>query len=207
MLKRRQHRQNLPHHPIFRLDRLVRVGVRANRNRRHLIGPAPQLPLQHPRNPRPRNQPRLKIQARRQVQIGMRRPCKAINAAMFAAPIGVDRPVKRQVGRAVVGHSRPGPLHPHLGLDQSILLRHIPTVIERDPMCRFKPPRIVAVGPPRPQTLTGQKAVFLGLHGLKLEQIRNYCQRNLHAPPLLSAFIKGMSQRAKSARVFRPIDR
>ena len=51
---------------------------------------------------------RLEIEPGRQIVKGVGRPGEAIDAAMLAAAIGVDRAVEADVGRAVAGDDRPG---------------------------------------------------------------------------------------------------
>src|SRR5690606_39747062 len=44
---------------------------------------------------------RLEVQARRQVEVGMRGPGEAIHAAVLAAAVGIDRLAEADVGRLV----------------------------------------------------------------------------------------------------------
>src|SRR3546814_5182126 len=58
---------------------------------------------------------RLEINAGRQVVIGMGRSGKAVDAAMFAAALGVDRAIEADVGRIVAGDDRARPFHRDAG--------------------------------------------------------------------------------------------
>ena len=68
-------------------------------------------------------------------------PSKTIDAAMFAAAIGVHRAVKRQIGRAVEAERRAGPLHPDLGAQQPFVLWQIPAIVDGNTGFAFKPAR------------------------------------------------------------------
>ena len=85
------------------LDGLVGVGIGADGDHLRHIALARQFPRQHRADAGPGDQPRLEVEPRRQVQEGVAGPREAVDAAMLAAPVGVDRTVEGQIGRAVVG--------------------------------------------------------------------------------------------------------
>ena len=145
----RQHLHHLAHHAPLRLAGLIGIGIRPDGNRCHPIPPRPQLARQHRPDPGPRDQPRLEIQPRRQVQKGMAGPRETIDAAMLAAPIGVHRPVEGQVRRPVETQRRSRPLHPHLGAQQ-MRLHRLPAIGDALHPMRLEPPRRIRQRPPRP---------------------------------------------------------
>ena len=98
-----KHRQKITHHAITRLNRLVRIGVGANRNRGHIIGFGRQLTGQNLGGVFFTGQTRLEIKPSRQTQIRMTGARIAITAPVFAPAIRVDRAIKRNV-RAVITH-------------------------------------------------------------------------------------------------------
>jgi hypothetical protein len=60
-------------------------------------------------------QPALEIDPGRKIVKGVGRPRKAIDAAVLAAAIGIDRAVEADVGRGVAGQDRARPLDRHAG--------------------------------------------------------------------------------------------
>ena len=88
------------------LNRLIGVGIGTNCNRQRLITRPGQRLAEQCRSIRFGEQLAFKIQSRRQIMIGMARPRIAIDTAMFATPIRVNRPVKRQIGRCVKAQNR-----------------------------------------------------------------------------------------------------
>ena len=58
----------------------------------------------------------------------MARPGIAIGAAMFAAPIGVKRPVKAEIGRGDGVDHRPGALLRHLRAQEPHLFGQVPAI-------------------------------------------------------------------------------
>src|SRR3546814_6696108 len=80
---------------------------------------------------------RLEINAGRQVVIGMGRPCKAVDAAMLAAAIGVDRAIETDVGRIVEGDDRARPFHRDAGPERR--RRVIKTLPRGQPLAVYLP--------------------------------------------------------------------
>src|SRR5689334_14583110 len=91
--------------PAF-LDRLIRVGIGAHRDWAAFVPGAGQSRMEQLRRLGFHEQTGLEIHAGRQVVIGVGRPREAIDAAMLATSIGVDRAVKPDVRRAVAGQDR-----------------------------------------------------------------------------------------------------
>ena len=96
-----QHFQDRTHDAVFALDRLIGIGVGADRHHRRAVARLAQLGFQQLRRVRLEQKLRLEIEAGRQAEIGVGRPRETIDAAMLAAAIGIDRAVERDVGRAV----------------------------------------------------------------------------------------------------------
>ena len=101
-----QHLQDAAHDLALLFNRLIGVGIGANGDDLGDIATRRQLRGQQARRIGAGDQLRFEIQPRRQAQIGMAGAGKAIDAAMFAAPIRVDRLLKTQIGRGV-GRNHP----------------------------------------------------------------------------------------------------
>ena len=63
------------------------------------------------------DQPGLEIEAGREIKPGMGRAGEAVDAAMLAAPIGIDRAVEGNVGRLIAGDDAARPFHLYLGAE------------------------------------------------------------------------------------------
>ena len=90
-----------------------------------------QLPLEELGRALLGEQAGLEIEPGREPHIGVGGPRVAIEAAVLAAAVGVDRAVERDVGRVVAGDDRLGLLPGHLGRERlgRFVLR--PAVVER----------------------------------------------------------------------------
>ena len=103
-LKRAQHFQDAAGDPVLALDRLVGIGVGAHGDHRRADSRACAAPASSSRAASGFiEQLGLEIEPRRQPEIGMGRPREAVDAAMLAAAIGVDRAVEGDVRRLVAG--------------------------------------------------------------------------------------------------------
>ena len=146
---RRQHFQHLPGHLVGSFDRLVRVGVHAQRDRAADIAGAGEFPFQLPDRIGLVEKPTFEIETGGQPVEGMAGPGKAIDAAMLAAAIGVDRPVEGNVGRAVEGDHRPRRFRHHQRLDpRGILFDRVPAIIEGEAGLFLEPSGLVRDSPP-----------------------------------------------------------
>ena len=112
------------------LDRLIGIGVGADRDRARLVARRGELLLQKLRGVGLGEQLRLEIEPRRKPHIGVRRPREAVGAAVLAAAIGVDRAVEGNVGRLVAGDDLARLLDLHLGAERRQLLERAPFVVE-----------------------------------------------------------------------------
>jgi hypothetical protein len=101
-----QHREDRARDLPFALDRLVRVGVGAKRDRVADIARFRQFSFQEQGGVGLCEQLRLEIEARRQVEVGVRRPRIAVDAAVLAALVRVDRLRERNVRRLVARDDR-----------------------------------------------------------------------------------------------------
>src|SRR6516225_9481697 len=73
----------------------------------------------------------------------MGRAREAVDAAMLAAAIRIDRAVKRDIGRIVVSDDSAGAVDGDGCLERRQLFRALPAVIERDPCQRLETARRV----------------------------------------------------------------
>ncbi len=88
------------------LDRLVGVGGRADVDRRRLVGAAGERFAQALRGVDLGDDLRLEVEPGREVEVAVRRPGEAVDAAVLAAAVRVDREVEVEVGRVVAGEDR-----------------------------------------------------------------------------------------------------
>ena len=126
-----------PHDLILALDRLIRIGVGADRDGARLIVRRRQFLLQQRRRVRLHEQLGFEIEPGRQPEIGVGRPREAIDAAMLAAAIGIDRAVEGDVGRLVAGDDLARGVDRHGGLERRQLFEALPAVVEGDPRDRL----------------------------------------------------------------------
>ena len=109
-----QHLENAAHHLILAFDRLIRVGVGADRDGARLIIGRRQFLFQKRRRVGLHEQLGLEVEPRRQPQEGMRRPREAIDAAVLAAAIGLIERSNEMSGDSfrlmILRVSRPIPL-------------------------------------------------------------------------------------------------
>jgi methylmalonyl-CoA mutase cobalamin-binding domain/chain len=98
-----QHLQHAAHDPAVAFDRLVGVGVGADRDHPRAIAPRGQFLGQHKGRVGLGGELRLEIEAGRKAEPRMARPREAVDAAVLAAAVGIDRTVEGQIGRAVLG--------------------------------------------------------------------------------------------------------
>jgi hypothetical protein len=101
--------------PQLALDGLVAVGGGADRDLARLVALAPQLGAQHFDDVALGDQLGLEIQAGREIEVAVRGPREAVDAAVLAAAVRVERAVEVDVGRFVSGEHRLHVLEAHLG--------------------------------------------------------------------------------------------
>ncbi len=132
-----EHLENAAHDLQIALDRLIGIGVGADRDHARLVARVRQLLFQQRRRVVLGEQLRFEIEAGRQAEIGVGRPRKAVDAAVLAAAIGIDRAVEADVGRVVAGDDLARGVGAHRGLERRQILDALPAVVEGDP--RFRP--------------------------------------------------------------------
>ena len=91
--------EDAAHDLVLALDRLIRIGVGADRDHARFVVPSRQLLFKQRRRIRLGEQLRFEIKARRKTEIGVGRPRKAVDAAVLAAAVRVDRAVEADIGQ------------------------------------------------------------------------------------------------------------
>ena len=92
--------------PKLPLNRLVAVRRRADAEQAGPVTACAQFAAQHLGNVAFGDDPRFKIQTGRQTKIAVRRARVTVAAAVFAAPVRVDRPIKVDIGQVIAGDDR-----------------------------------------------------------------------------------------------------
>jgi len=160
------------HDPVVAFNRLIRVGIGANRNHLRTIGRSSQFTDKNRRRIWSCDQSRFEIQTRRQAQIGMRGPRETVDAAMFAPTIRVDRAVKSDVGRSIPGNDAARPLDANLGPQRRQIFGLVPpTIINRPAVVPFKPASGIAGCTAPTQATTGMGRIKD--HSAKIEHNGN----------------------------------
>ena len=148
-----QHFENAAHDLVLALDRLIGIGIGADRDHARLVVLRRQLLFQQLRRIGLGEQLRFEIEPRRQAEIGVGRPREAVDAAMLAAPVGVDRAVEADIGRIVAGDHLSRGIQRDRGLERRQFFEALPAVVERDPRFGLKAAAGVglraAAAPPR----------------------------------------------------------
>ncbi len=131
----RQHLEDAAGDLELALERLVGVGVGAERDRPAAVPRVGELALEDLCRVVLGEQPGLEIEPGRQAEVSVGRPRVAIDAAVLAAAIGVDRLLERDVGRGVARDHRAALVGDHLGRrGRGLGLRlgeRAPAVVER----------------------------------------------------------------------------
>ena len=128
-----QHFEDAAHDLPLALDRLIGIGVGADRDHPRLVIRRRQLLFQQRRRIRLGEQLRFEIQPRRQAEIGVGRPREAVDAAVLAAAIGVDRTVEADIGGIVARDDLARGVDRDRGLERRQFLEALPAIVERDP--------------------------------------------------------------------------
>src|SRR5579864_275231 len=101
MVELLQHLEDASGYPKLALDRLVGIGVGAERNDVAAVTGFGQLGAQQLGPVLLDEDAALEIESRREAEIGVGRPRIAIDAAVLAATIGIDRTIEADIGRIV----------------------------------------------------------------------------------------------------------
>src|SRR5690606_17395782 len=105
-------------HAQLALDRLIRVGIRAEHDRARTVAWFAELLLEQRRRVALVEEPRLEIEAGRQIDVRVARTRVAIDAAVLAAAVRVDRLRDGQVRRVVAAYVRARRLGLHVRLER-----------------------------------------------------------------------------------------
>ena len=140
-----QHFENAAHDLVLALDRLIGIGVGADRDHARLVVRRRQFLFQQRRRIRLGEQLRFEIQSRRQPEIGVGRPREAVDAAMLAAAIGIDRTVEADVGRVVAGDHLARGVERDRGLERRQVFQALPAVVEGDPRLGLEAAAVVGL--------------------------------------------------------------
>ena len=125
-----EHLEDRARDAVAALDRLVRIRVRAEIDRRADIARFAELLAQKLGRIRLREQLRLEIDACREIQIPVRRPRVAVDAAVLAAAVRIDRLLEMDVRRIVAADDRARALLGHDGIrPRRRLVLAIPAVV------------------------------------------------------------------------------
>ena len=157
------------------LGRLIGIGVGAERDRLAAIARPRQFRRQQRRRVLLDEDAALEVEAGRQAEIGVRRPREAIDAAMLAAAIGVDRAVERNVGGIVARDDGLGAVARQDRVER--MRRRVlaaPAVIDPDLDLRLEPPGRIAEGAAALARPIGKHLVHAPDMTSALEQIKNY---------------------------------
>ena len=176
-----EHLEDLPGDAEVTLDRLIGIGVRAERQRTDPVAGLPEFAAQQVGGLRLGHDLGLEVEAGREPQVLVARPRKTVDAAVLAAPIGVDGPVERDVRRVVPGDDRLRPVDDDFrrnALGRGIA--RIPPVVERLLAKSLEAPGGVGPGPPAPEGLPPAS----GIHRLlaRQEGVEQPCEGGLDLP-------------------------
>ena len=146
VIVRGEHFENAARDLQILLDRLVDIRVASQHDAAWLVGLLRKLARKQGGGRRLHENLGLEVEARRQAAIRVIGAREAVDAAVFAALVGVDRPIEGNVGRGVVGYDGLGLLEDGFRLQGRELILCRPTVIERLGVLLLEPARGVRQG-------------------------------------------------------------
>jgi hypothetical protein len=158
----RQNFENAARDAVALLDRLIGIGVRSHRDRAHLIALARQLPFEERRRVGLREEAALEIESGREAHIGMRRPREAVDAAVLAAPIGIDRTIEADIGRIVPCDDGARIFVRHMRLKRRGRVERAPAVVEQDTVLAFEAAALVCKRAPAAAAVLGDPRGYEG---------------------------------------------
>ena len=141
-----QHFENAAHDFVLALDRLIGIGVGADRDHARFVAGCGQFLLQQFGRVRLDQQLGFEIEPRRQAEKGVGRPREAVDAAMLAAAIRVDRAVEADIGRVVAGDHLARGVDRDRGLERRQVVEALPAVVEGDPRLGLEAAAVVGLG-------------------------------------------------------------
>src|SRR6202166_3923417 len=115
---------------VARLDRLIGIGVGADGDHLRLVTGHRQFLFQELGRLRLHEQLGFKIEAWRETEIGVGRTRVAVDAAVLAAAIGIDRAVEANIGRTVTGDDLGGGGRRQRRLKRRQFVEAAPAVVE-----------------------------------------------------------------------------
>ncbi len=127
----------------FALHRLVAVRGRADGDEPGLVVLPGHFRAQHLGDVALGNDLGLEVEPRRHVEIAVRRPRVAVDAAVLAAAVGIDRAIEVHVGRVVAADDAARVFPDHFGAKRLARLRQaflqrVPAVVEHCGGCRAR---------------------------------------------------------------------
>ena len=183
-----QHLEDLARDLHLLFQRLVGIGVRAHGDDLgHIAGRAQFLGQQH-RRIGLGEYPGFNIHPGRHAQIGVAGPGEAVDAAMLAAPKGIDRLVEGNVRRLVAGDDGAGGVMDDFGADggRGIIFRPpaiIPAIVQQCAGLFFKTAHRIGDSAPAVQDFRPYRGVQDNRHGLGLHtHIRTKQVQKLEKP-------------------------
>ena len=135
-----EHFENAAHDLVAAVDRLVRIGVGADRDRARLIVWRGKLALEQFRRLRLHEQLGFEIEPRREPEIGVGGARETIDAAVLATAIGIDRAIEADIGRVVAGDDLARRIDRHTRGERRQILETLPAVVEADAGFRLVAP-------------------------------------------------------------------
>jgi hypothetical protein len=132
-----EHLENAAHHLVFAFDRLIRVGIGADRDHARRIVRRGNFALQQFRRIGLHEQLGFKVEAGREPHIGVGRPGETVDAAVLAPAVGIDRAVEPDVGRIIARDDLARFFLGDGGLEGRQFLDRAPAVVEGDPRGRL----------------------------------------------------------------------
>ena len=178
-----QHFENAAHHLVAPLDRLIGIGVGADRDHARRIARRGEFALQQFRRVGLHEQLGFEIEPGREPHVGVRRPREAVDAAVLAAAVRVDRAVEADVGRVVAGDDLARGLDRDGRLEGGQLLDRLPAVIEGDARGRLVAARRIRQRSPAAPSFTvdgGAEEVARRRHGGRWCRRASQCCRLSH---------------------------
>ena len=141
-----EHFQDAAHDFVAPLDRLIGIGIGADGDHLRRIAGRRQFLRQKLGGFRLHEQLGFEIESGRQAEIGVGRAREAVDAAVLAAAIGIDRAVETDVGRVVAGDDLAGGIRRHRSLERRQFVERTPAVVEGDARQRLVATHGIALG-------------------------------------------------------------
>ena len=143
-----EHFEDGTREPMLALDRLIGVGDGTERDDLGNIARSTQFAFEQCGGVDLGVEFGFEIEAGGMAKIAMRGTREAIDAAVLATPIGVDRLLEADVGAVVTGDDALGRLAVNLGLERGKVAQALPAVVERLASFMFKPANLVGARAP-----------------------------------------------------------